>query len=174
MTRRRIYDLPGHAHFITFSCNGRRKLLNQDRCKRIVIAHLEKIRSNLDCRCFGFVIMPEHVHALIWFQDEGMLSHFAQEWKRQSSIAITECFRRMSNPVLDYIKRQDGSHRVWQRKYYDFNVFTPGKAIEKLNYMHNNPVTRGLVKSPEDWPFGSARWYANRTPVGVKIAPLEI
>ena len=47
----------------------------------------------------------------------------------------------------------------WQARYYDFNVFTDGKRIEKLDYIHCNPVKRGLVESPEDWLWSSCRYY---------------
>ena len=49
--------------------------------------------------------------------------------------------------------------RVWQRRGYDMNIWTPKKRDEKLNYMHNNPVKRGLVKHPGDWPWSSWRFY---------------
>ena len=61
--RRRVIDDPQTAHFITFSCDGRRKLLNQDRCKRIVIHFLEGVRAECDGLCLGFVIMRER---LLW------------------------------------------------------------------------------------------------------------
>jgi len=48
----------------------------------------------------------------------------------------------------------------WQARYYDFNVFTQAKHVEKLKYMHRNPVTRGQVAKPEDWPWSSFRHYA--------------
>jgi hypothetical protein len=55
---------------------------------------------------------------------------------------------------------QDGSHyRLWQRRFYPFNVFSEKKRQEKLNYMHNNPVKRGLVSAPGDWPWSSWRFY---------------
>jgi REP element-mobilizing transposase RayT len=43
--------------------------------------------------------------------------------------------------------------RVWQRKLYDMNIWTAKKVEEILNYMHNNPVKRGLVRHPGDWPW---------------------
>ena len=52
-----------------------------------------------------------------------------------------------------------GGH-FWQERYYDFNVRTPKKKIEKLRYIHRNPVKRGLVEKPEDWPWSSFRNYA--------------
>jgi len=48
----------------------------------------------------------------------------------------------------------------WQRRFYDFVVWTEQKRVEKLNYMHQNPVKRGLVAKPEDWEWSSVRHYA--------------
>jgi REP element-mobilizing transposase RayT len=54
----------------------------------------------------------------------------------------------------------DHTHfRVWQRRFYDMNIWSPEKRDEKLNYMHNNPVERGLVKQPGGWPWSSWRFY---------------
>ena len=50
--------------------------------------------------------------------------------------------------------------QFWQRRFYDFNVRTRRKSIEKLKYLHRNPVVRGLVARPEDWPWSSFRHYA--------------
>ena len=47
----------------------------------------------------------------------------------------------------------------WQPRYYDFNVFTQRKYLEKLRYIHRNPVKRGLVESPELWRWSSYRDY---------------
>jgi REP-associated tyrosine transposase len=52
-----------------------------------------------------------------------------------------------------------GPHRVWQRRFYDFNVWSEKKRLEKLNYMHGNPVERRLVDSPEKWGYSSFRFY---------------
>jgi len=49
---------------------------------------------------------------------------------------------------------------VWQRRFYDFNVWSERKRIEKLRYMHRNPVRRGLVAQPEQWVWSSFRSYA--------------
>ena len=171
--RRRVYDDEGHSHFITFGCVGRRKLLNQDRCKRIVISKLESVRKAYAGICFGFVIMPEHVHALIRFPETGALSLFKQEWKRQSSLALVTYFEASGNPVLEYLTDESGCHHIWTPKQHDFNVYSRKKAVEKLNYMHNNPVDRGLVTTPVEWRYSSARWYELGQSVGVKITHLD-
>jgi len=47
----------------------------------------------------------------------------------------------------------------WQERFYDFNVRTTKKRLEKLQYMHRNPVKRGLVGAPEEWRWSSYRFY---------------
>ncbi|MGH9359952.1 MAG: hypothetical protein ACRD1O_12380 [Terriglobia bacterium] len=56
------------------------------------------------------------------------------------------------------------THRVWQRRFYDLNVWSEKKRLEKIEYMHNNPVRRGLVGSPERWPWSSFRYYFMEDP----------
>ncbi len=59
-------------------------------------------------------------------------------------------------------EEQGGSLRAfWQARFYDFNVYSQGKKMEKLHYMHANPVIRGLVKYPKDWPWSSWSFFEN-------------
>ncbi len=171
--RRRVYDEEGHSHYLTFSCCGRRKLLNQDRCKRIVIHYLEECRAELDGLVFGFVIMPEHLHALVRLPQKGRLSLFKQEWKRRSSVALIRYLESCRSPLLKYLTAEDGSHAVWTPKQYDFNIWSRGKAVEKLDYIHDNPLRRELVQAPCDWAYSSARWYRDRRSVGVKLTHID-
>jgi len=53
----------------------------------------------------------------------------------------------------------DAPRHLWQARFCDFNVWTEHKRIEKLRYMHRNPVKRGLVESPEQWAWSSFRFY---------------
>ena len=60
----------------------------------------------------------------------------------------------------DLLQETGGSPRAfWQARFYDFNVYTSGKRKEKLNYMHANPVVRGLVEHPKDWRWSSWGFY---------------
>jgi putative transposase len=53
--------------------------------------------------------------------------------------------------------KRPGEIRFWQRRYYDFNVWNHDKTVEKLKYMHRNPVRCGLVPTPQDWPWSRFR-----------------
>jgi hypothetical protein len=67
---------------------------------------------------------------------------------------------------------------VWQKRFYDFNVWSERKRIEKLRYMHRNPVKRGLVEQPDQWKWSSFRAYScgqrGMVRVNYQEWPLEI
>ena len=63
--------------------------------------------------------------------------------------------------VAQRLRKMSGRKPFWQARYYDFNVWTERKRIEKLRYMHRNPVKRGLVENPEDWLWSSFRQYVS-------------
>jgi putative transposase len=164
--KRKIYDDNLHAHFVTFSCFKRRRLLNPDRAKAIVIGNLHAQLRKRNGLCAGFVIMPDHVHAIVWFPQPKQLSGFMNKWKDQSSAAIKQLFAA-SFPA--YWATLDATDGVWQPKYYAFNIYTRKKLDEKLDYMHKNPVEEGLVQRAVDYQWSSARWHILLTPVGIPI-----
>ncbi len=63
-----------------------------------------------------------------------------------------------------------GREHFWQPRYYDFNVWSSAKRTEKLKYIHRNPVARGLVERPEDWPWSSYRHYVSGEEGVIEIA----
>ena len=80
---------------------------------------------------------------------------------------------KQSIAKLKKIEKMAADDPVWQAKYYGFNLFSEDKIVEKLTYMHQNPVRAGLVEQPCDWRWSSARWYEQRRTVGVPITPLD-
>ncbi|MCK6474393.1 MAG: transposase [Planctomycetes bacterium] len=163
----RFYETPdGCAHFVTFSCHKRRRWLSLEQPKRIVLgilcAELRKQRGH----CVGFVLMPNHVHILMVFEQAGRLSGFLKQWKQRTSHGILEFY---SEDCPRYLERLDADHTVWLPRYYPFRIETEEKLHEKLVYMHENPVRAGLVEDACDWPWSSARYYRQGKPVGVPI-----
>jgi len=144
-TKRRIIDDALYAHFVTFSVYRRRRLLDHDHPKRIVLGVLNSLLSEDRSRCIGFVLMPEHIHAIVWFPRTGQLSQFMHEWKRQSSLSIRKWYRENAS---DYFAGFDERNRFWQPKYYSFEIFTRAKLEEKLTYSKCAPqpiLTRHLA-----------------------------
>jgi putative transposase len=166
MPARRVFDNERHVHFVTFSCFKRRRYLNTAPAKRIVIGHLGGRLHFDEGFCLGYVIMPDHVHALVWFPQPGQLSAFMNKWKEESSHALKNLFRTRFPKYWSEVHEADP---IWQARYYGFNIWNREKAEEKLDYMHANPVRVGLVEHPVQWPWSSARWYLERRSVGLPI-----
>ena len=168
--KRRIADDKLYAHFVTFSNYRRRRLLDHEHPKRIVLGVLNYVLDKHQARCVGFVIMPDHVHALIWFPMTGQLSPFIHEWKRQSSLRIRSWYRK---DAPNYTASFGEGKRFWQPKYYPFEIYERTKLEEKLIYMHMNPVRAGFLQRAVDWEWSSARWYELGQSVGVPIQWVE-
>jgi putative transposase len=166
VSRRQIIDDQLYAHFITFSCDRRRRLLSLDEPKRIILKVLRQELQRISAKCVGYVIMPDHVHSIIWFSTPGCLSQFMHAWKRYSSRLIRQWYRVQK---MRYFEKAEFGERFWQPKYHAFAIYDERKLAEKLEYMHNNPVRAGLVETAADWLWSSARWYARRITVGVPI-----
>ena len=103
--------------------------------------------------------MPKHIHLLIREPDRHTPSVAMQALKLAfARRVLAEQRRRRDLQQPDLF--DNTPHHIWQPRFYDFNVWTERKRIEKLRYMHRNPVKRGLVESPELWRWSSFRNYA--------------
>jgi len=167
MVRRRVYDREKHIHFVTFSCYKRRKHLQHDRAKRIVIGTMGSRLAKQNGLCLGFVVMPDHVHALVWFPEVMQLSQFMNKWKELTSKSLKQVLPWM---FPKYWSTMESADPIWQPKYYGVNIWSRDKLEEKLDYIHQNPVRAGLVESATDWLWSSARWYVQHQSVGVPIS----
>jgi putative transposase len=148
-----------HLHFITCSCYRRLPLLCTARNRDRLLSILEQTRERYRFVVVGYVVMPEHTHLLITEPGVGTPSTVMQVLKQRTARALLPKKQRVSRrqrPLFD-----DSVVRMpfWQARFYDFNVWTTKKRVEKLRYMHRNPVKRGLVESPEPWRWSSYRFY---------------
>jgi putative transposase len=151
----------GHLHFITTSCYHRRPLLGNSRRRDRFLEILEQVRQRYGFAVVGYVVMPEHVHLLISEPDRGTPSTVMQVLKQRFARRVLGEWRRRQTPRQTRLWEEplEVGH-VWQRRFYDFVVRSENKRVEKLRYMHRNPVVRGLVLQPEQWRWSSYRWYA--------------
>ena len=170
MSTKRTYDREGHAHFVTFSCYQRRRLLDDDRAKRMVLGVLGSQLARQGGRCVGFVVMPDHVHAIVHFAAPEQICLFLKQWKQLSSVQIKRLLRTR---LAHYAAMIGESDPVWQAGSYDFNLENEAKTEEKLVYIHQNPVRAGLVGRACDWPWSSARYYEKGLSVGVRVGWLD-
>ena len=163
------------THFVTFSCYHRHPLLNSDEIRRTFESALERVRRCYRLYIYAYVLMPEHVHLLLsepQLEDDllkpGLGYKADYDWlRRPQDCTLAGAVKSLKQGVSRRFIG-DAKH-FWQKRYYDFNVRTHRQFEQKVRYLHNNPVKRGLCDRPEDWPWSSFRHFAAGVEGRVKI-----
>jgi putative transposase len=149
--------------------------LNCARARDRLLSILEQTRERYRFVVVGYVVMPEHIHLLLTEPEVGSLSTVMQVLKQRTARALLPK-RKRRDPRQRQLLGEEQARAFWQARFYDFNVWTAKKRVEKLRYMHRNPVKRGLAESPEQWRWSSYRYYllGEAGPVGVNVGWGEI
>jgi len=141
----------GDLHFLTFSCYRRLPGLGTAQTRNEFLRALDEVRMKYGFALVGYVVMPEHVHLLTSEPKIGTPSTVVHSLK----LRVSKRLRAKSEESM-------GAPQFWQRRFYDFNVYSAEKRREKLEYMHRNPVTRRLVEDPQGWIWSSYSSYSGR------------
>ena len=145
---RRYYGA-NDLHFITCSCYRRQPHLNTAERRDLFLGIIEEARLKYRFVVCGYVVMPEHFHLLMTEPEVGDPSVVMKVIKERFARRV----HHLCRPTVPV------ASRIWQKRFYDFNVWSTRKRVEKLCYMHRNPVKRGLVDHPENWKWSSFRAY---------------
>ena len=165
----------GHAHALTFSCFRRQPFLSKDRSRQWLAAAVNQGCQKSGFDVWAYVIMPEHVHLLVWpSQIEYNISDLLRCIKLSVSKRALSFVRANAPEFLRQMEdRQPNgvvSYRFWQRGGgYDRNLTEPKTIGWQIDYLHNNPVRRGLCVQPEDWYWSSAADHAR-----IRVGPITV
>ncbi|MEO6064146.1 MAG: transposase [Thermoflexales bacterium] len=215
------------VHFITARTFRGARLFSDDRCARYFCETLEAERERLGYHILAFVVMPNHIHLLLWWSDhwiaqypwiaDGHASGYPSLAPRPELLTISKVMwavkGKSARRILDDLKARqshestgidgvaEGSalghpintlmaaragadephHRNWKYKAwqqgagYDFNVLSRDKALQKAQYIHQNPVRAGLARRAPDYVWSSAGDYAGTpTTHSVRVSPLSL
>ena len=169
--RLRRYDEYGHTHFLTISCYHRLRFFQHDTVKQVLVNGMVHAREKHPIRWIGYVIMPEHVHLLAFPAQPGadepvpiskLLQTLKQYVGRHGKQALRDIWaskRTLGSGPMDTWAQAPGPKPFWKTRAHDFNVTTEQSLHVKLDYMHKNPVTRGLVDRADQWRWSSYRFY---------------
>ena len=164
------YHEPGHFHELTFSCYRRRQLLTTDtgRAKLAEIQDAANQAEQMDL--VAFVFMQEHVHLLVFpRQEEPDVPRYLGGIKQPFSRWVKQRLIELNSPLLQEltIRERPGKtcFRLWQEgPGYDRNLYSRQAIEAAVEYIHLNPVRRGLCPRAIDWRWSSARYYLNDPP----------
>jgi len=160
------FNTPGHAHFITFSCFHNQSLLTLTSAKEFLASSINESASKYNFELWAYVFMPDHIHILIYpVVEDYSISVILRSIKQSSSRKIINALKMEESGVLKKLETGliSPKFRFWQDGGgYDRNCRNIEEIIKSINYIHDNPVKRGLVEKAEEWYWSSAKdWNEN-------------
>lgn len=129
-------------------------ILAADTLRQMIADCIDRTRNECGLHLLGYVIMPDHVHLVVIPPVELELGRIIGDLKRQSARQVLDWLRAEESPLLEQFRVvRNGRLRyaLWQRRCFDHNCRNADAVKSRIEYCHNNPVTRGLVQQPEDW-----------------------
>ena len=155
------HNIAGHAHELTFSCYRNRNFLLKERTCRYLIDAIITAKRNHNFDLWAYVFMPNHVHLLICPQTpDYSISKILLAIKQPAARKAIAYLKQHNPDGLKHLAtgQQHRPYRFWQKGGgYDRNITSVDTIIHAVRYIHNNPVRKELVSSPQEWLFSSAK-----------------
>ena len=161
----RHYHQPGDCHKLTFSCYRRMSLLTNNTWRRMLSESIDDAMDANSFRLAAFVYMPEHVHLLVYpTVSQPDIDRLLAAIKRPVSRQVKEMLLQTGSRLLPKltVRERPGkmAFRFWQEgPGYDRNLSTPQAVLVSMQYIHMNPVRRGLCQQAHQWKWSSCRHY---------------
>ena len=152
-----------HTQFITITNLNWLPVLQNDHHKQIL---LEALKHRVDLKqvsIYAFVIMPNHFHALWQLHDSVDKVSFQRDLLKFTARSILKFMVMSDDPLLAklQVKAADRQQQVWERNSLSIDIWNEKVFIQKLNYIHNNPIQHKwkLATLPEEYKYSSALFY---------------
>ena len=161
------YHIEGHIYYITTVTYGRLPIFTRPSFIIPLIDSLNFYRYKQQFKLVGYVIMPDHIHLMIWPYGESTPTEIMRDFKKFTAVRIIRQAEVEGNADWLAAFQQAGEetersqNKVWQDSYWDKNIYSDHILRQKLNYIHRNPVRAGLVEQPEQYAYSSYRNYVN-------------
>jgi putative transposase len=137
-------------------------VFKEEKYYKTILDSLYYCREHKGLLLYGLVIMLNHIHLIVSSKENILLSDIMRDFKRHTSKQIAEMLENDNEKLLLYVFRKAGekkksSIKIWKDEYRPEALYSEKWFHQKLNYLHDNPVRKGFVLSPEDWKYSSAR-----------------
>lgn len=162
----RHFDLPGHAHELTFSCYEKLPLFKDDKACGYLADAISRARNKHSFDLWAYVFMPDHIHLLIYPREHlYSIASILQSIKQPVARKAILKWRRSNAAVLNRLasRSTDNRYHFWQNgPGFDRNVTDLSVVRSMAEYIHNNPVRKELASAPEEWYWSSAADWSGR------------
>ena len=152
-------------HFLTFTTIEWIDIFTKSEYFDLIIGTFKHCQKNSGLLLHGFVIMTNHLHCLVSAKESYYLENIVASFKKFTTSQIKELLEKDNRKYISalikssYAKKKNNSFQIWQRENYPEIIESEKFFLQKLNYIHNNPVVKCYVSKPEDWLYSSARNY---------------
>ena len=167
------YNIPGHAHELTFSCYKNQRFLLSNRACQWLVESIEKARKKHNFSLWAYVLMPDHVHLLINPTDEEYsISSILKDIKTDAARKAVKYLKENNPSGLSQLStgQKYRKYRFWQKGGgYDRNVIRESTLMDAVRYIHNNPVRKGLADDPGKWYYSSYNYWTNGVDEPIRI-----
>ena len=171
-------DIGAAYYYITGTFTGWLPLLRNAEVRAIVSEEIMRALKECGGMVSAFVLMPDHVHLLVYLPEEGLLHRFNMLWRGRSARRITQyAEQRGAARILDTMRKHANGrarYAVWKEQVRSLPIYSRPKLYAMVNYIHSNPVRRGLVAHPGDWEESSWRFYERGEAGGIDVTPLML
>jgi REP element-mobilizing transposase RayT len=153
-----------NIYFITSSIHLWVPILFNENLFQIIIDSLNYCQTTKGLKIHGYVIMINHIHVIVSHERYDQIPNIVRDFKRHTATEISNYLSELGQfSELFWVKifhsRETGQLRIWQEGYHSIAIKSQTFFVEKLAYIHDNPVRKGFVEKPEDWKYSSARSY---------------
>jgi putative transposase len=150
-----------YPDFMTTTCLEWKPVLTDDRHKEIIINSLRFLVKDERVAVYGFVIMHNHFHLVYQLMGDHARDDVQRDFLKFTGQQILKNLRNDHSPLLSelLVNAKDRRHQVWERNSLSIPLWSQRVLVQKMNYLHYNPVKAGLCRYPEEYKYSSARFY---------------
>jgi putative transposase len=163
MGKWKTIEHPGAAYFVTSTVVDFVVVFDQKVYFDIILENLDFYRNKYKFKLYAFVIMPEHIHLIIHPSRESQIKEIMRDFKSYTSRKLTSQLQKDGIfGILNQLKRFASpkiAHPFWTEGNRPIGIYSEKILRSKINYIHANPLRRGLVKNLDDYPYSSFRNY---------------
>ena len=161
---RHNFEAYGEVFFVTSTIVGFIKLFDINSIRDIIIENLTYYQNRGDYTILAYVIMPNHIHLVLKANKDHSISAIIGNIKRITSRKIRDELSRLNhwnilNELESHSKKETQIAKIWKPRFDCLVITNERTLVQKVEYIHNNPVKKGLVENPDEYFYSSASNY---------------
>ncbi|HAG50141.1 MAG: hypothetical protein A2X87_08300 [Deltaproteobacteria bacterium GWC2_42_51] len=177
MALRNRWNCSGYPYFVTTAVIQWAVAFKGNPYFDILCDSLIFCTNKYNSKLLAYCLMPNHIHLVLWPNQNAAISDFMRDFKKFTSVQIRKLLEKDGEMELLNTFRLNATgakgqvFKLWKDRFDDLVLTKAETAVTKINYIHENPVRKGLVSRPEDWFYSSARDYLA---IGTSAVPVDM